>query len=141
MFSGYASANSTTEYNVWHKHDGILNDIALTDEGQPVLINLAFPGAPDQNMMVSFAAAGACPTETENDNVKFMMDNRESDATFECYSIDEYSSIHHFTIYDHVAVDYFHRQMTSGTTVIIQGKIKAWVSNYNQPKPGYPTYR
>lgn len=128
------TATASPQYNVWYKHNGIMADATQTQDGRPVLISFAYQGTPGANMVVSYTEYGDC--SNSRPITKFQINNRSVDAKEKCFPMERSIRALHYTIEEHSVLQYFHTQMETGFTVVLQNNIRVWVANYNQPRPG-----
>lgn len=109
-------------------------DATQTQDGRPVLISFAYQGTPGVNLVVSYTEHGDCNNSPPITN--FQINNISVDAKAKCFPMEGNNRALHYLIEDRSILQYFHLQLETGFTVVLQNNIRVWVANYNQPKPG-----
>ena len=128
------TATAESRYNVWHKHNGIMADATQTQDGRPVLISFAYQGTPGANLVVSYTEYGDC--NHRRPITKFQINNISVDAKEKCFPMKGNIRALHYIIEEYSVLQYFHTQLETGFTVILQNNIRVWVANYNHPRAG-----
>lgn len=128
--TGVAASFTGREYNTWYNKDGVRYDMTQTADSRPVLISISQPGTPHANMVISWAVAGQCPHAQP-----LVVDEHILNVAWECSNIGE-DKYEHFMIDDARQVNAIVERLQAQFTVIIQGDIKVWASNYNLPEYG-----
>lgn len=121
-----------TEYNQWRINStGVLSVITQTEKNEPVFISIAAGGTPGANVVITLTQEPAC--DEQQATAKLWVNNERQSVSYHCEHLNNLYLIT-WIIVDYNKANALYSALKSGFTVVLDKRIKIWVSNINSPK-------